>query len=218
MTSAVRPAGIEIVVPAHWWELPLDPGTRDVGIAELVDGRARRQFRLRPYRDSLVALLRDLAAKAAALGAVYCAQAGAPPGAEPGVVPANVLVMFCRLGANDGGTVLDRVAGLLAHGDPAGSGAAEIGLASLPLAGQAVRVRRHRTAAGDAPGALGGGLLIQYYVPVLATDDFALITFTSPAMAHAAMLAALFDTIAATFAFTDARRRVTPVTSPLPRQ
>lgn len=228
MTSSTLPreagpsdvAAIEIVLPEHWWELPLHADDRDEAIAALVDRRVRRAGELAPYRDGLVSSLRTVAANAAAIGAVYCAQAGVPEdavsaGAGAGV-PATLLVVLFRVDDPARGSLLDWATNQLGPGGSPGYGGAEIEVVELPLAGQAVRAWSrwpHREGTGTGAQAL----LVQYFVPVPDYPAIAILAFSSPSIAYQSELTELFDTMACTFAFTDADGEVVVADTPLLR-
>jgi len=211
--------GVQITVPNHWWELPLDRQARDDAIAGLVDERIALTPRLSSHRDGLVAMLRAIAAGATSLGAVYCAQAAfaGRRGSSPATaaVTANVLIVISQSDNVGNRSLLDwviRQTAVQSSGRPPREDH-EATVVDLPLAGQAVRLRTIHPYAHDR-GTDIQGLLIQYFVPVPGGNGIALITFSSPSAGHARQLTELFDAMADTFAFTDADGEVVVADTP----
>lgn len=193
--------GVQLATPAYWWDLPLDPATRDQEIAALIDERIERYPQLAESRSEVTALLRQLAAEAADLGAVFSSQFGLL-GDGPALA-GNLLVVTQSPAPSPIEALLAQVRGLEDSLASRTVGTAEVGMVELPLAGPAVRRRARQSI--TFPGADAGidAVVVQYYVPVPSTDAVALMTFTSPTVRKEDDLVELFDTVAATFSFLD---------------
>lgn len=194
-------AGVQLATPAYWWDLPLDPSTRDQEIAALIDERTERYPALAESRSEVTALLRQLASEAADLGAVFSSQFGLL-GDEPPLA-GNLLVVTERPAPSPIDSLLGQVQGLEDSLASRTVGQPEVGLVELPLAGPAVRRRARQSI--TFPGADAGidAVLVQYYVPIPSTDAVALMTFTSPSVQQETAVVELFDAVAATFSFLD---------------
>lgn len=194
-------AGVQLATPGYWWDLPLDPSTRDQEIAALIDERIERYPQLAESRSEVTALLRQLAAEAADLGAVFSSQFGILGDAPP--LAGNVLVVTQSPAPSPIESLLAQVQALEDSLASRTIGLAEVGVVELPSAGPAVRRRARQSI--TFPGADAGidAVLVQYYVPVPGTEAVALMTFTSPTVRDEEALVELFDAVAATFSFLD---------------
>jgi len=86
-------------VPDSWFEFDVWRATRTGDLARLVDGRIARQPGLRPYRATLLTLLREVAERAERQGAVYCATATQEETGASGIVA--TLLVFHTPGPGD---------------------------------------------------------------------------------------------------------------------
>lgn len=194
-------AGVQVVTPAYWWDLPLGDATRDQEIAALIDERVQRYPQLVESRAEVTALLRQLAEEAAGLGAVFSSQFGLLGVGPP--LAGNLLVVTQRPAPGPIESLLAEVQGLEDSLASRTVGSAEVSVVRLPMAGDAVRRRARQSI--TFPGADGAmeAVLVQYYLPIPSTDAVALMTFTSPTVQEEPALVELFDAVAATFAFLD---------------
>jgi hypothetical protein len=200
-TSPPPVAGAVIATPAVWWDLPLDPATRDADIASLVDRRIAQVPAFGPRRAELVGLLTRLAEQAYQVGALLSSHLALVDSTR--AVTANLLVAV-RLGARSDLPLLDEVRVMDGPGHQA-----EVSEVRLPSAGDAVR-RLTRLRVADREFS-GDAVLVQFFVPVPGSADLAVLTFTSPNVAEQEPLVALFDGIAATLTFVDEAGEPVPV-------
>ncbi len=214
-------AGLALITPEIWWDVPLDPKTRHQAIARMVDERVEADPRLADRRDGLVSLLRRSAREAADAGGVLCSCMAML--AEDTAMSANLLVLIKALGSADGsasGTGVDDLLAGLREGfdDDVSSTAPELGLVELAEAGRAVRLRTIRRTTLPLADQTLPTLLVQYFVPLPAGDRrTAVVTFTSPSLAYEAPMVEMFDVIAQTLIFTDAGGEpLTPAGEPVP--
>lgn len=196
-------AGVQLATPAYWWDLPLDPSTRDQQIATLIDQRVERYPQLAESRGEVTALIQQLAAEAADLGAVFSSQFGLLGDDPP--LAGNLLVVTQRPAPGPIGSLLAQVQGLEDSLASRTVGPPEVSVVTLPLAGEAVRRRAHQSFTFPGAEAAIDAVLVQYYVPIPNTDAMALMTFTSPTVQEERAVVELFDAVAATFAFLDER-------------
>jgi hypothetical protein len=202
-TGGAAVAGIQLIVPSHWWELPLARPDCHDAIDALVDERAASSPSLFPYRDALVGFLRRLAAGAASMGAVYAAQSVTAASRGSLGVAASVVVVIHHIEEIEGASAGQRLRWLIGRlGVDSTRDGQEARLMELECAGPAVRVRSRRVDTGSDAGASPEPLVLQYFVPFSASGDAALLTFGSPSVAYENELINLFDSIAHTFAFT----------------
>lgn len=201
-------ASVRAAVPPGWWELPLDPETREADIARLVDERLAKLPDRAPFRNRLVALLEETATRAQAAGAVFAAQTAA---LEDGtLVVANCLVVIRPIGAATGHALLQQLTEFMAGSSPD----ARCDAVELAGSGPAVRVIDTWQDPADPSGRIGQ-LSVRYYVPVPGSIDTAILTFSSPQIGLTEVLLAAFDELANQFAFLDATGSpVNPMSSP----
>lgn len=191
-----RPTGLVIALPGDWWELPLEPGTRDAAIAK------RSPVWWTPASQAMAAGGSPPTATRSLMVCVWppprpqrSARSTAPKMARGSahsgsLVAANVIVLTRDLGGNSGSQVLG-LAGQRASAD-----GREASATSLTLAGPAVRVRAD-------PEMKRKAVVVEYFVPVPGTGgEVAALIFTSPSIAYEVELVLLFDAMAHTFAFT----------------
>ena len=197
---------LRLTTPDDWWVLPLDERTRRQEIARLVAERVTPpdsvpQRTTTQLRNELTAMLRRTAAEAAAEGAVFCASMAGVDG--DAALSANVLVLVRPLSPHAGEAPSSDVATLAdaMRADPGptfGDRVPEIDVVRLPHAGDAVRIRSHRSASVSVLGREVPALSVQFVVPIPASASSIVMTFTSPALAYEHVLVELFDAIAAT--------------------
>jgi hypothetical protein len=144
--------GVVVRVPGGWWELPLDPRSRDDEIRALVDERRSADPAGVVDRNGLIKVLRDMAGQAAEVGAVYCG--GYTEVVDEFVVSATVVVHVIRARERGGRALLhDPVAiaaDIKAFGAPGDRTWRTVENVALPHLGPAARVW------GVVPGPTGG--------------------------------------------------------------
>jgi hypothetical protein len=212
---------VSVSLPEGWWLLPMEPGPRHDMVSGLM-GRLRAE----DPSGRLALAVEDLSRRAAAAGAVRCAQ-GMLEGGTGRRRAANVLLAV-RPGSGGPGDgaggaappYLDAEAERLATADPGAQ--PRLDVVFLPMAGPAARLSWRPVVPS------GGGQrarCAQYWVPFPKDDRTAVLTCTSmPAVrdvssvgavggalpemvaggAEAGRVAAAFDSLAATLAFVDA--------------
>ena len=70
--GTVAPTGFALSVPPSWYEIDLDPETRNRSLSALVRDRVAEVPALEPHRATLTHALRSAARAAHTHGAVYC--------------------------------------------------------------------------------------------------------------------------------------------------
>jgi hypothetical protein len=83
--------GFALAVPPSWWELDVDPATRESGLQRLLEEQVRDVPELREHRTALARLLCEQADAAWSAGASYCASMVEPT--EDGPITASVAVL-----------------------------------------------------------------------------------------------------------------------------
>jgi hypothetical protein len=195
----------------EWWDLPLDPASRDAEIAALV---AERRADASPEQQRLiVSLLSRTASAAAELGAGLCAECAATDD-EGHLMGANLLVTEAPVPLPED---LQRpVSEIVGRGFPDQDDPppAECSVVLLPQAGPAIRVRSDpRPPSPDEPRDGLNSLRLQFLVPVPGWDTTAVVTFSSPVLTGDEpedLLVELFDDMADTFCFVDAEGEPIP--------
>jgi hypothetical protein len=199
------PSGFRLPTPGNWFDLDLDPRTRNQSIAQLVDSRLGGDPSLSRHRDELVRLLRRVAREAAEHNAVFASMLSEFVEGQP--MAAGVNVTVAPITVDRGGTAVNdpeavQAALSVASRDRAADGEQrEVGIVEL-AAGRAVRVSGLRTT--QLPGGGHQSLMtseVQYFLPVPQTNLMSVITFSTPTVALADRFAELFDAMAAGFEF-----------------
>jgi hypothetical protein len=199
------PSGFRLPTPGNWFDLDLDPRTRNQSIAQLVDSRLGGDPTLGRRRDEMVRLLRRVAREAAEHNALFASMLSELVENQP--MAAGVNVTVAPITVDRGATAVNdpravqAALGEASH-DPAADGERpEVRLVQL-AAGPAVRVSGMRST--QLPGGGDQSLLtseVQYFLPVPGSSLMAVITFSTPTVALADRFAELFDAMAAGFEF-----------------
>lgn len=211
-TAGRQARGFRIRMRPEWWDLPLDPNTRDAEIATLVaESRADASPEL---RRRIITLLTQTAQAAYELGAGLCAECTATDG-EGHLIGANLTV-------TEAPTPLPKnleypVSEIARRGFPGQEDPppAECSVINLPQAGPAIRVRSDaRTSTPGEPWIGPDSVCLQFLLPVPGWDATAVLTFSSSVVSGQVpedLLVEFFDEMAETFCFVDAEgERIAP--------
>jgi hypothetical protein len=200
-TPAVSPpVGFRLPTPGNWFDLDLDPRTRDESIASLVDAHVAQSPAAVHNREGLRRLLRRTAREAAQGGMIFASLMSEVAEGVPVSASATVTL---RSAVSLGGAPISNsgdIAGHLRGQARAGWRGIEVRVAEIPT-GSVVRLQGLQE--GDVGGLATGvvTLVVQYFVPVPGTPSLAVLTFTTPTLALAEPFTALFDTMAENFSF-----------------
>lgn len=197
--------GVRLATPADWWDLPLDPETRDDKIGHMVEQWAAASGVVADHRDALAATLRTMAASAAKAGAVFASSLSTGrPGRR---LAANVIVALVDTGPRPLEQAVRDLVGV-AGMDQAGP----VAIDQVFLADAGLALRRRSRQALRPPGATRAveGLVVQFFVPVPGSRVTAVVTFSAPIgrPEDADYAERLFDEMAQGFAFVDAEGKV----------
>ena len=187
--------GFTVSVPDSWFEIDLEPSTRDDSIRVLVEDRLRGQQQMWEARQGVIRTLREEAATAWDSGAAYAACLVHPT--DDGPITASLTVSLVRgpVGATDSQDLVESlqvvaptedgrsttVTTVRIEGTP-GECARTYGVDDLPVAGGYVRT-----------------VFMQTFVPVEGMNKYFVISAGSPVVPLAAELHDLFDAITGTF-------------------
>lgn len=198
-------AGFVLTVPATWWELDVDPATRESSLQDMVEQQVRDVPELREHRSALARLLREQAGAAWRSGASYCAGLVEPT--EDGPVTASVVVLVVPAPlATDGRDRLALVMEPFSTSAPTGPDSTwrSLEVVEVPGAGRAART----WGVDDVELPEGAGtlrtVLMQTFVPLPGTDRVLALTCSSPVLPLAGDLLDLFDAISSTLEITSA--------------
>lgn len=211
--NTTQARGFRIRRTPQWWDLPLDPDTRDAEIAAFV--AERRPDASPEQRREIIQILTGTAAAAHRLGAGLCAEyAAADEGG--GLICANLMVteIPVLLPTDE----LEDQAAAIAQGALTGAAAprpTECSVVDLPEAGPAIRVRFDPLPRSSDQQPSGfDALRLQFFVAVPGSGTTALLTFSSPVLTGHEPddeLVELFDAMAETFYFVNAEgERIAP--------
>jgi hypothetical protein len=194
----VRPV-FRLATPGNWFDLDLDPATRDRSIAALVDRRAEGSPEIAARRLELKRLLRRAARESAEGGVVLASMMS--EAFEGRAMSASVtLTLRSATTAAGGGPPVTDVADIAAffrRSAQAPGRETAVDVVRLPP-GEAVRLQGRRET--QVPGLVerAEGLMVQFLLPIRGTAALAILTFTTTALELAEPFAELFDTMAAT--------------------
>lgn len=200
--AVVVPMGFRLPTPGNWFDLDLDPGTRNQSIAAMVDARVAQSPAAVHNRQVLVRLLRRTAREAEQGGMVFASMMSEVAEGVP--VSASATVTLRTATAPNGlGPISDPgdVAGYLRSDDEGiGGQQGEVRVVDIP-AGRAVRLQGIQE--GDVSGLASGvvTLVVQYFIPVPGTPSLAVLTFATPTLALAEPFIGLFDAMAENFSY-----------------
>jgi hypothetical protein len=190
--------GFAITVPDSWFEIDLQPATRDETIRRLVEDRVRGNDEMWRARHGITKILRHEARKAYDAGGLYCACMAAPT--EDGPITASVVVSLVRgpVGATTGGDpagfLVERLTPVPRTDDGTFTSVATV---RIPSAGTAARSYGIEDVPLDA--GFVRTVFMQTMVPVPGANKVFLISASSPVVPLAEGLHDLFDAVAGTF-------------------
>ncbi|MEU6843525.1 hypothetical protein ABZ930_16785 [Streptomyces sp. NPDC046716] len=206
------PAGYTLRFPDSWWQLDLDPNTRDASIRRRVESQLEKGPRLtREQVDGLIRSTRRIARDAYAKGALRAAGMLRilPAGSGPLVLSATTVVLRISVPEDQAEDLADLVvaAGLQLGTDAEGTGLppGEVELVELPGVGPAGRITRieeveHRGT--RVPTAVRHTL-----VPVPNSQDYLVLACSTPNVDLAEQFHDVFDAIAESLRFEDPAAR-----------
>lgn len=193
--------GFSITVPPSWFELPLDPGTRDERIATLVRERVGEVADLRPHRSTITRLLRDQARDAWDAGARWAAGMVEPTEEGPITASAVVSVVPGPLGVRtDDQGYLDALLAPLSPKTAASDDDTWRRVAVVDLPDGLRASRSWGLEDVDLPDGAGWVRCVQMLqlVPVPGTQRVLLVACSSPVLPLAEVLLDLFEAVCST--------------------
>lgn len=187
--------GYTITVPDSWFELDLEPSTREASIRRLVEARVRGNDTMWEQRAAIQKMLLEQARAAHESGATYCASFSIPT--EEGPITGSVTVSLVMDPAYDETSVLEDVLRSVPRTGGDLDAWTEIGTVDI----DGVECLRSR-GVEDAP--LGDGNFIRNVsmltvVPVRDHRRMFLVACSSPVVVMAEELHDLFDAVTGTF-------------------
>jgi hypothetical protein len=190
--------GFAITVPDSWFEIGLEPATRDESIRQLVEARVRGNDEMWRARHGITKILRQEARKAYDAGGMFAACMVHPT--EDGPITASVVVSLVRgpVGATaDGdpaGFLLDQLTPVPRTDDGTFTSVATVRIESAGTAARSYGIE-------DVPLDTGfvRTVFMQTMVPVPGANKVFLISASSPVVPLAEGLHDLFDAVAGTF-------------------
>lgn len=193
--------GFAITVPDSWFEIDVNPATRDDSIRVLVEDRVRGNQPMWDARQGIIRLLRQQARTAWEAGATYCASFVQPT--DDGPITGSVVVSLVR------GPV-----GATAEGDPAGfmleqlkvvpkseelEPWASATMVQIPDVGPCARSYGVEDVELDGGAGYVRTVFMQTMVPVPGVNKVFLVSCSSPVVPLASELHDLFDAVSGTF-------------------
>ena len=192
--------GFSITVPDSWFEIDVQPATRDESIRRLVEDRVRGNQPMWDARRGIIRLLRQQARQAWEAGATYCACMVTPT--DDGPITASVVVSLVRgpVGAREDGDptgfLVDQLTAV-PRGEE-GDVFTSVTTADLPGVGACARSYGIEDVQVDDAGSIRTGFM-QTMVPTPGFNKVFLISASSPVIPLAAELHDLFDAVTGTF-------------------
>jgi hypothetical protein len=191
--------GFSLRVPDSWFEVDVDPATRDENIRRLVEDRVRGHQEMWEARHGITRILRQQARQAWEAGATYCACMAEPT--EDGAITASVVVSLVRgpVGATESGDpagfMLERLTPVARTGDEVFT---SVTTAELAGVGPCARSSGIEDVTVDDGGYVRT-VFMQTMVPAPGFNKVFLISASSPVVALAGELHDLFDAVTGTF-------------------
>jgi hypothetical protein len=153
----------DLSVPANWYVVDVDPGTRRKRASEDVAARVASQPELGEFEEDIVETLVGFGEDAEERGAMSCAVLWEPSPYGPTV--ANLTVLVCEPTATTTATEVDAIVNMLSASDDTDVGPKTVETVGLPV-GPAVRVRYLREADEEgAPRVVFD--VTQFWIPLL---------------------------------------------------
>ncbi|MFD3821823.1 hypothetical protein [Streptomyces sp. NPDC058625] len=185
------PKDYNLVVPDGWFKLSLDPELRDRHIIALAEHQFRGIDHAPLLKDQVMRELRKTAKDAYRAGGLELYLSTLQVGPLP--LSSSLLISFPVPGTMPESSSTQEVAGALSRRG------ADARVVTLTAAGRAVREFRAESASPSTQ--LGNELpttTVKYYVPVPATDEWLILSFSTPLDPLAHQMTGLFDAVANT--------------------
>ncbi|MFE6361838.1 hypothetical protein ACFVP3_17835 [Streptomyces sp. NPDC057806] len=193
------PADYNLIVPDGWFQISLVPEERDRCILALADLQFRGVDNAPHLKQEMMRDLQKRAKSAYGIGGTELYLSLLTAGPVP--LASSLLISVPAADEWPPCSDADEMAEHLTGRQ--GAETAEIGVADLPVAGKAARVRRRN--APDPEQQLGNTLpttTLTYYVPIPATKRWLVLNFSTPVDPLADQMVRLFDTVASTLHWT----------------
>lgn len=192
---ASPPEDYNVIVPDGWFQLPLDPDTRDRAITVLAERTFRGVDNAPHLKKEFMQDLQRKAKEAYSVGGIELYLSTLSVGPVP--LASSLLVSIPAADEWPQTSDTGELAEHLARRE-LGDGA-ELSVVELEGAGTAVRYRRR---SNPVPEAQMGNTLpttaVTYYVPIPATVRWLMLSFSTPLDPLADQMVKLFDTVART--------------------
>ncbi|MDN0193574.1 hypothetical protein [Streptomyces sp. S.PNR 29] len=185
------PKDYNLVVPEGWFKLSLDPEHRDRSIIALAEHQFHGIDNAPLLKEQVMRELQKTAKDAYQAGGIELYLSTLRIGPLP--LSSSLLVSFPMPGTMPSSSDVHTVAETLSRRG------AEATVVSLSAAGRAVRELRSEAASPSTQ--LGNELpttTVKFYVPVPATDEWLILSFSTPLDPLARQMVGLFDTVADT--------------------
>jgi hypothetical protein len=185
------PQDYQLVVPDGWFQLTLDPDTRDRGITALADRQFHGIDNAPHIRERVMRDLQKTAKDAYHAGGIELYLSTLMVGPLP--LSSSLLISLPAPG------MMAKMASVHELANALNGGVANVEVVELTVAGKAVRERR--TEAATPSTQIGNTLpttTVKYYVPIPTTDEWLLMTFSTPLDPLADQMVGLFDAVANT--------------------
>jgi hypothetical protein len=189
------PTDYNLVVPDGWFKLSLDPEDRDRSIIALADRQFHGLDNAPLLKEQMMRELQKTAKDAYQAGGIELYLSTLRVGPLP--LSSSLLVSFPMPGTMPASRDVNMLAEVL------GRRGAETTVVKLPAAGGAVR--EYRREAADPQTQLGNKLpttTLKFYVPVPASEEWVILSFSTPLDPLARHMVGLFDAVANTLHWT----------------
>ncbi|MFF7795322.1 hypothetical protein [Streptomyces sp. NPDC007991] len=193
--ATAPPKDYNLVVPDGWFKLSLDPEDRDRSIIALAEQQFRGVDNAPLLKEQVMRELQKTAKDAYQAGGIELYLSTLRIGPLP--LSSSLLVSFPMPGTMPASSDVHTFAEVL------GRRGAEATVVELSAAGRAVRELRSEAASPSTQ--LGNELrttTVKFYVPVPATDEWLILSFSTPLDPLAQQMVGLFDAVADTLHWT----------------
>ncbi|MFJ4975685.1 hypothetical protein ACIP6X_10145 [Streptomyces coeruleorubidus] len=194
-SATTPPKDYNLVVPDGWFKLSLDPEDRDRSIIALADQQFHGIDNAPLLKEQMMRELQKTAKDAYQAGGIELYLSTLRVGPLP--LSSSLLVSFPMPGTMPASRDVHTLAEVL------GRRGAETTVVKLSAAGGAVR--EFRSEAADPQTQLGNKLpttTVKFYVPVPATEEWLILSFSTPLDPLARQMVGLFDAVADTLHWT----------------
>ncbi|WP_435281565.1 hypothetical protein [Streptomyces koelreuteriae] len=202
------PAGYTLRFPDSWWQLDLDPSTRDASIRRRIESQVKKAPRLsREQVEELIRSTRRTAREAHARGALRASGMLRilKAGSGPLVLSATTVVVRISVPEGQSEDLADLVvaAGVQLGDQAEGTGLppGEVELVELPHVGAAGRITRIEDV--DHQGTPVPTAVRHTLIPVPNSRDYLVLASSTPNVDLADQFYEVFDAIAESFRFED---------------